>query len=76
MRERRDAKKKQQQEAVENKLRRVQLRESAHALKSKIQAMCKYLRDLEMFEEDENFWIKLLIFLHDGCHLPILKLSL
>lgn len=35
MRERRDAKKKQQQEAVENKLRRVQLRESSHALKSK-----------------------------------------
>lgn len=34
MRERRDAKKKQQQEAVENKLRRVQLRESALALKS------------------------------------------
>lgn len=34
MRERRDAKKKQQQEAVENKLRRVQLRESSHALKS------------------------------------------
>lgn len=36
MRERRDAKKKQQQEAVENKLRRVQLRESSHALKSEL----------------------------------------
>lgn len=35
MRERRDAKKKQEQEAVENKLRRIQLRESTHALKSK-----------------------------------------
>lgn len=34
LRERRDAKKKQEQEAVENKLRRIQLRESTHALKS------------------------------------------
>lgn len=35
MRERRDAKKKQEQEAVENKLRRVQLRNSSHVFKSK-----------------------------------------
>lgn len=41
MRERRDAKKKQQQEAVENKLRRVQLRESSHALKSKLLVLIK-----------------------------------
>lgn len=34
MRERRDAKKKQEQEAVENKLRRIQLRESFNFLKS------------------------------------------
>jgi hypothetical protein len=36
MRERRDAKKKQEQEAVENKLRRIQLRESFNSLKSKL----------------------------------------
>lgn len=35
MRERRDAKKKQEQEAVENKLRRIQLRESSYAIRSK-----------------------------------------
>jgi hypothetical protein len=48
MRERRDAKKKQQQEAVENKLRRVQLRESSHALKSELMVGWGDVKGLQM----------------------------